>query len=569
MKIFWMGNIPEELPGIKRSGAGEIFLICCIMLAGIVLRLWSIDYGLPFLSHPDEFQYLPKAVSILATYDFKPWAYINPPFLTYIQAFSLTIYSLAVYGLRVFSDWPAIFDLIVKDGTAVTAMARSITALSGAGTCFIVYCTGKKLFGPSVGLVAAALLSFCFLHVRNSHFAVNDVPAVFFMMTAFYYTVVLWKDGGLANYIKAGTLVGIAIATKYNVGLIILAFMCAHFLSQRVGSDQRWKLFFVFFTFCGIGFYAGCPWIVHDTKNFMMGFLTQMMMAQASWYGSSLESSYTQFLKTLLWGYGLIPSLFTLIGCFFLLRERRILVLLCIFPGTYYFLMGSSKYIFARFVLPVIPIMCILAAFGIVAVAGFFKRRNKNNALVFFLTILALLQGGIFSVRYNTLIGKTDTRVTARDWIRNNVAPGSKIALEAFNWNINDLPTNGRNLRYDVHHLKYSYLLDLPSPGKSVKDSKMEEFTSPGKSIEDFRTEGYDFIITQDFLRKAHTANPEKYRAYHDFYQRIETETEQIYASCSCDQDIPYYLDESYTPFWNIFILDNPGPCVRIYEIPL
>ena len=566
MKIFWMGNIHEELTGINRYGAGEGFIICCIMLAGIVLRLWSIDYGVPFLSHPDELHYLPKAAAMLATLNLNPHYFHNPPFLTYIYTFSLALWSFVLWVARVFVDVPTLMDLIVKDVTPFVVMARGISALLGAGTCFIIYGIGKKLFSPNVGLVSAALLSFCFLHVRNSHYAVNDVAAVFFMMVAFKYIVEIWERGALASYIKAGIVVGIAIATKYNMGIIIVAFIVAHCIRQNGPKDERWKAFFAFFVFCGIGFFAACPWIVLDMKAFFKGFLSQMLMAQTPWFGGSRESPYAQFLKTLLWGYGWIPSLFTLAGGFFLLKKKRIVALLCIFPCVYFLLIGSSNLFFVRFVLPVIPFLCILAAVGIVAVSGCFMRPGKKNACVFFLTVIALLQCGIFSVRYNFLIGKPDTRVTARDWMRNNIEAGSKIAAEGLNWNINDLPADAYKLYYEVLPLKYYYLLELPLLGKNTP---MEEFTSPGKSVDDFRKEGFRFIVTQDFMRKAHTADPAKYREYYDYYERIETETEQIYASCSCDQDIPYYLDESYTPFWNIFILDNPGPCVRIYEIPL
>ena len=35
-----------------------------------------------------------------------------------------------------------------------------------------------------------------------------------------------------------------------------------------------------------------------------------------------------------------------------------------------------------------------------------------------------------------------------------------------------------------------------------------------------------------------------------------------------CGKDVPFNLDDIYSPFWDLFILKNPGPCIMIYKIP-
>lgn len=520
-------------------------LLLSVILLGAALRIYHIGFGLPYVTHPDEGRYLPTAISMLSHLDFNPKYFENPPFLSYIYTFATCLYFIIWKILSLFLKLPHFKELWENDPTTFYILARGINVVFGVGTCLVTYRIAKKIFNETIGVISCALLSLCFLHIKDSHYAVNDVPSVFFMLLAFKYIVDVWVGDTTKSYILAGMVSGIAVATKYNVGIIVIPFLTAYLLKQHYKEAKgRWR-FFIFFIFCLIGFYIGCPWIILDTKMFFKGFMTTLLYSKQSWLGCSAESSYIQFLKTLLWGYGVVPCLFWAIGSAFLAREKQAFLLLMIFPFTYYILLGASKLYFVRFAIPLIPFLCIASAYGIAHSSDYFSKFKKNRVIIF-LTLIATLQGFIFSVRHNYLIGKIDTRIIARDWVRENIPSGSKILTEGYSPNLKDFVMDG-----------------------SVKSYIFKEVWTdlPKKNIRDYIGEGYEFIVTSDFVRKRYTADKERYPIESNFYSALDVNMEKVFSSDICNKKVPFYFDEIYSPFWNLFILEKPGPCINIYKI--
>ena len=54
-----------------------IFLLFCIIFSCAILRIYHIGFGLPYFAHPDEGQYLNKALAMLSQFDFNPKAFNN------------------------------------------------------------------------------------------------------------------------------------------------------------------------------------------------------------------------------------------------------------------------------------------------------------------------------------------------------------------------------------------------------------------------------------------------------------------------------------------------------------
>ena len=86
----------------------SIFLIA-IVLFSFGLRVWGIEFGLPFAYHPDEQQYILPGIDVVSG-NFRPLAYYNPTLYPY---FIGLVYSLTYFGLRSFDAFPPFFDLSV------------------------------------------------------------------------------------------------------------------------------------------------------------------------------------------------------------------------------------------------------------------------------------------------------------------------------------------------------------------------------------------------------------------------------------------------------------------------
>ena len=86
---------------------------------------------------------------------------------------------------------------------------------------------GARLFDRRVGLVAAALLAVAFLPVHYGHFALNDVPTLAPVCLALVGVAGVFTRGRLGDYALAGAGLGLACATKYTGGIVLLPLLAA------------------------------------------------------------------------------------------------------------------------------------------------------------------------------------------------------------------------------------------------------------------------------------------------------------------------------------------------------
>ena len=131
--------------------------------------------------------------------------------------------------------WPG--GQAVLDDTLPRLISRSLSAGLGTASVPLVFLIGRRLFSTRAGLLASGFLAIAFLHVRDSHFGVTDVPMTFMVLLAFLVIVSMpmdrapWWMAALA-----AVVCGLATSTKYNAALIIAPLLIA--VWQRNGD--RW-----------------------------------------------------------------------------------------------------------------------------------------------------------------------------------------------------------------------------------------------------------------------------------------------------------------------------------------
>ena len=78
------------------------------------------------------------------------------------------------------------------------------------------------MFDESTALVAAAFLALAFLHARDSHFGVPDVPATCLILVCFLFLVRLADSGSRNDLVKAAMAAGLATSLKYNAAVVLI-----------------------------------------------------------------------------------------------------------------------------------------------------------------------------------------------------------------------------------------------------------------------------------------------------------------------------------------------------------
>jgi len=189
-------------------------VLVLLITIGAILRLWGLRFGLPHpFARPDEEIIVDAALGVLSD--------PNPHFFDWP---SLFIYATSgAYGVLFAAEraigGPIRHATIAKAAfeSALHVIPRVLSALTGIATIAVLFGAARELFSRRVALVAAAFLAFAFLHVRDSHFGMTDVPATFLTVCAFWAGVRCATRGvTLRRAAVAGVLTGLATSTKYN-----------------------------------------------------------------------------------------------------------------------------------------------------------------------------------------------------------------------------------------------------------------------------------------------------------------------------------------------------------------
>src|SRR3954471_5177134 len=156
-----------------------------------------------------------------------PQYFVNPPAFTYV----LHLAFWARWGSRA-----AVGDAFAADPSTAFTIARVLVALLGAAAVGLLAWAGARLVDKRVGLVAAALLAVAFLPVHYGHQAVNDIPALAPLCLSLVGVAGIYRTGRLREYALAGAALGVACATKYTAGIVLLCL-----LGAAVGAPNRWR----------------------------------------------------------------------------------------------------------------------------------------------------------------------------------------------------------------------------------------------------------------------------------------------------------------------------------------
>jgi hypothetical protein len=309
-------------------------------------------------------------------------------------------------------------------------IARAMSAAAGVLTVATVHAIGLRLFDSTTAHIAAFFLAFAALHARDSHFGVTDVTATWLVMMAFLSTV-KWSSGERwRDAVAAAVWAGLAASTKYNAGLIVVPVALSILLSR---SPKRWRLLAACVAVSSIAFVCGTPYALLDRSSFVAALASISAHLRGGHAAMAGPGWIVHFTSSLRYGMGwplLTAGLAGLV--FYAWRDRRNGLLFAAFPVVYYAFIGAGQTAFARYILPVVPFLCLGAAYVVVetarAVAGRGRRTVEAPALAWVLSILIAAPSALAAVRSDRLLARTDNRLIVADWIHVEYPDGVTMA---------------------------------------------------------------------------------------------------------------------------------------------
>jgi len=407
--------------------------LLAILAAAFFFRVYGINFGLPYIYHPDEPSIVKRALSMIHSGDFSPHWFDWPSLYFYVQAL--------VYVLRyLYSASQAInFDNVQLAGFYL--WGRFTTALLGTITVGLTYWVGKELFDKRVGLLGALFLTFSLLHVESSHYITPDVPVAFFVLITFLLSCSILDKGDAKYYILGGLLAGLTTAIKYQGALVFSCIFFAYVMRLLAGKKEYEKILYSIIAL-GCGFLIGVPYALKEAPTFLhdvyqimghysLGHLSAEGTANWWWY-------LTYFYREGMGRGILILSICGLVLVVVKSNEKRFLALtfvIVLFTRVY-----SARARFARNLMPILPFLSLFAAFFLSYLLHWWAKRNfvKKRRFLQILIPVLLIAGLLFTPAKNVwnwtyrMANGIDPRTLAKEWVESHIPEGTVIAKERY-----------------------------------------------------------------------------------------------------------------------------------------
>ncbi|HYY90180.1 MAG TPA: glycosyltransferase family 39 protein, partial [Chloroflexota bacterium] len=377
-------------------------------------------------------------------------------------------------------------DTVYRDGRVLSILADLLTLL-------FTWLLARRVFGVVTAHLAGLLLALCVLNIQLAHFFTVDTFATCFAAAALFFGQRAWQRDSLIDAGLAGTMVGLAMASKISAALLLPALLIA-FLWPHRGRPTLGHLLDGATVFGVAGVAAFGAFRVAEPYAFLgpaiwnlrpnpVWFADKAYQVQVSsgvvdvpfmiqWAGTP---AYTFVVQAIIqWGMGPALGLSALAGTVLagwrLVRGRPIereavLIIVWAVLNVAYF--GGQFAKFLRYLLPTYPALVILAAYALLLGTSWLARvrRWEADALGRWLAPAVVSATALWALAFSGIYDQPHSRIQASEWIYANIPSGAAVATEHWDDSL-PLPLPGRQRRYEQLQLT---LYDPESPTKRDK----------------------------------------------------------------------------------------------------
>jgi hypothetical protein len=486
-----VGLKPEQ-QGL-RSWQQPILLLALILAAGAALRLYGWNWDGGHWLHPDERQIYFVALELEWPHSLgealSPDSPLNPRFFAYG---SLSFYLLRLGEALLSLGWPA-----VRHPENLHLAGRLLATAIDLGTVFLTYrlahrlvlggwglAQGQERDGPSApggvpdsqaspgpvrfAAAAAALVSLAVLPVQLAHFYTADTLLAFAVVLTLNLAADVAQGAGRPRQIALGIALGLALGIKLNAASLILSVVVARHVqpsstpardeAPRTRLSTTLRRSIATSLVAGFVFIAVQPYALIDWPRFLEHTLREAQIAQGSLqvpytlqYEGTVPLLYSIW-QTALWGLGpplgLVAWTGLAMSTFRWLRDGGWAdALLLSWAGPYLIVTGFLQTRYLRYMLPLVPVLCIFSAR---ALADLRPRRLRIAGI-------GLVGAGTlgYALLLVSVYATPHSWIEASAWIYREVPEGSTLAVEHWDTPLPlPLEMEGSSWRSDAYDIR-------------------------------------------------------------------------------------------------------------------
>ena len=426
---------------MRRNVFGPRVGLVFAVAVAVALRLYGLNWDGGQWIHPDERMILMVVSNRLSvpTHEQLPLLLtsqspLNPAFHAYG---SFPMYLLKAAQLMAGGRLP------------LHILARALSVAFDCGTVLLVYALAASLAGAWWGVLAAFLLAVSPIHVQLAHYYTVDTVLAFWTALGAYFALRLAATGRRRWALAVGAVSGLAAATKLiGAAVILLAFLA---LAARVAGGGRWSrkglVQAVGWSAAAAGvalavFALADPYAIVDARAFWGEAANQALMARGDpRFPYTLQFYYTvaylyPFWQNLTRGWGIGAGLLAWGGLIwggaraaFRVRRPDGWAVLAMWALAFFVVVGGWHAKFPRYLLPMMPLLCVLAAGMLADAWRRFGARGQRAGIA--LAVSGLVAATcLYAVGLDGIFGQEHSWVRMSRWMYERIPKGAAVATE-------------------------------------------------------------------------------------------------------------------------------------------
>ncbi|HEY6643342.1 ArnT family glycosyltransferase [Povalibacter sp.] len=418
-------------------------VVFLILTAGAAIRLYGIDFGLPFLYDVDEPVFVNRAFHLLAHKTLDPGWFGHPGSVTiYCLALLFAIYSAVGVAVGHFADFAAVETIARLDPAEFYLAGRLMIAAFGLGVIYLTFELTQKILHRGAGYIASLLVAMAPLAIELSRLIRTDIQVTFFLLLILFFCLRIVERGLLRDYIGAGLALGFAVATKYPAVIGCLPIVVASIRPN--GNDGRFRdiairPLLIAGAAAVVGTFIASPFLFIDIDTVLRDLgkeaRTEHLSATSEGFWSSLFWYVTDVSRR---NFTIIGLLLAIVGVIGLLRSGRKsgVLLLLSFVVPFLLFISSLNLRWERWLMPAIPVIAMFCAIGVALTWYAIQRLPllmvRRAVQVLFAVVLLASGSTLIHADYlrASELSRGDTRTQAGNWILANIPDGSVLMME-------------------------------------------------------------------------------------------------------------------------------------------
>lgn len=423
-----------------------------ILILTAILRFGGINWCFPYAPHPDEWN-MAAAVTRLS-----PENKLNPDFFAYGQ---FPLY-LSYFSARIFNFFSATATNKIGLQQAIFFL-RFWSAIAGVGIVYLTDLISKHLRLTSrLSLLASLLAAFTPGLIQIAHFGTTESLLSFFFLLIIFLSLKIIENPRPKYFVFMGLVLGFALGTKISALIFTVPIFLSYFASlgknfKNTNPDKQKMVFSLTVKYC-LALFLSLVFTLISSPYLLLSFTEskRILLYETMIAAGKLPVFYTrQFINTFpilfqlqkIFPFSLGWPIFILGLAGFLLTTVSLIkknpkknnsvlnTYLLILNTSFIVYFLSQTFLFCKWTRFMAPIFAFFPIFAAILLSYLTDLRYLRHLIVF----LAIIPGIIFS----TVYFQPDIRLTASDWIYQNLPSESQILSDT--GNVVDIPIPSSN----------------------------------------------------------------------------------------------------------------------------